>query len=75
MMRIFIIQVHDPVIHLEVDEELFKEKKQLLKETTLFFTFSVLIANPKKLLYTWSVEHGGKKKVWQRCVYIDWVID
>ena len=31
MMRIFIIQVHDPVIHLEVDEEqsmllLFKRK-------------------------------------------------
>ena len=23
MMRIFIIQVHDPVIHLEVDEELY----------------------------------------------------
>ena len=34
MMRIFIIQVHDPVIHLEVDEEL------------LFLTFGVLVANP-----------------------------
>ena len=34
--------VQDIVIHLEVDEE------QLL----LFLTFSVLVANPKKLLYT-----------------------
>ena len=28
MMRIFIIQVHDPVFHLEVDEEQFKHKKR-----------------------------------------------
>ena len=34
--------VQDIVIHLEVDEE------QLL----LFLTFNVLVANPKKLLYT-----------------------
>ena len=38
MMRIFIIQVHDPVIH----------------HVSCFVVshFSVLVANPKKLLYT-----------------------
>ena len=56
MMRIFIIQVHDPVIHLVV-----------------VLTFSVLVANPKKLLYTVANPARGllnrekrtKEKVWQ----------
>ena len=54
MMRIFIIQVHDPVIHLEVNEE-------------LFLTFSALVANPKKTTFLhggqsrlWSAEQGKK---------------
>ena len=65
------LSVH--IMYYECSSTLFKEKSELLLLLLLFLTVSVLVANPKKLLYTVANPARGLlnrekrtiEKVWQ----------